>query len=276
MELNPLLGKVKLPGRVFQLPSKGLFYEPTVLAETVKNGEVQVKPMSALAEMKLRSADLLYSGKVLREICSECVPEILKPEQLLTKDVDALFSFLRVVTYGSLLRINSTHSCEKAESHEYEINLDPFLADPKNAILDHKDTIYRVTLSNEQIVNTKPPTYEAAMTIVMLRQEISRMENNNAPIDDMILEKIMITDLLSVIKNVETDTAEGTHVIVADQKQIGQWLRALTKPILNELYDGVKKTDVWGYEFKAKLRCKDCQAEYVHNLELDPINFFFG
>lgn len=273
---NPLLGKVKLPGRVFQLPSKGLFYESGVLAPSVKDGEVQVKPMSALAEMKMRSADLLFSGKILREICAECVTEILKPEALLTKDVDALFSFLRIVTYGSTVKVSSIHNCKDAEQHDYEVNLEVFLSNPRNAILAHKDTLYKVTLSNGQVVNTKPPTYEAAMTIVMLRQEIMRIEDSNAPVDDVILEKIMITDLMSVIKSVETDLPDGEHVVVDNQIQISQWLRALTRPVINELYAGVKNTDQWGYEFKAKLTCKDCGEVYEHNLELDPINFFFG
>ena len=50
--LNPLLAKVKLPGRVFQLPSRGLFYQTGVLSDSVRNGEIQIKPMSALVELK--------------------------------------------------------------------------------------------------------------------------------------------------------------------------------------------------------------------------------
>ena len=272
---NPLLVKVKLPGRVFGLPSKGLFYKPGVLADTVRDGEIQIKPMSALAEMKLRSADLLYSGKVLRELCVECAPEILKPESLLTKDVDALFVFLRIVTYGSRMDVNSVHDCDEAKVHKYQINIEESFADPHNTVLEHKDTLYRVTLINGQVVTAKPPTYEAAMQVVHLRQQIARLESENKRPDDMMVERVLITDLLAVIEAVTVDGPEG-KITVNNVEHITEWIRKMPKPLLNELVNAVQKTDQWGFSFKIPLTCKDCNQSYEHNLEIDPINFFFG
>jgi len=45
---NPLLAAIKMPGRVFQLPSRGIFYKDGELDETCKNGEIHVQPLSAL------------------------------------------------------------------------------------------------------------------------------------------------------------------------------------------------------------------------------------
>lgn len=275
LNVNPLLAKVKLPGRVFQLPSKGLFYSPGVLAETVKDGEVQVKPMSALAEMKMRSADLLYSGKILRELCVECAPEILKPEELLTKDVDALFVFLRIVTYGSKMEVSSIHSCENAKVHRYELNIEQLFADPHNAILEHRDTLYKITLSNGQVVMARPPSYEAAMKVVHFRQQLARMEADGKRPDDTTLENVLITDLLAVIKCVIVESPEGP-VTVDNAIHIAEWIRSMPKPLLNEVIAGVQKTDQWGFVFKTSLKCKDCGEAYDHDLEIDPINFFFG
>ena len=42
MSNNPLLQKIRLPGRIFQLPSRGLFYKNGELDESVKNGEIHV------------------------------------------------------------------------------------------------------------------------------------------------------------------------------------------------------------------------------------------
>lgn len=270
--MNPLLAKVKLPGRIFQLPSKGVFYNDGELAEHVTDGEVQVKPMSALAEMKLRSADLLMSGKVLRELCQECVPEIIEPEKLVSQDVDALFAFLRVVTYGATIKVMSLHDCEHAKSHEYEVNVESMLASPNNKIIDHHETAYRVPLSNGQIVHTRPNTYSAAMRVIYIRQEIARQERDQeGKADEKLVEKAALLDLMSVIRAVEDDGQ-----IIDDEDMIDEWLRAVSKPVLNELLAGVAKTVKWGYDFNAKLKCKDCGATYDHELDLDPVSFFFG
>lgn len=270
--MNPLLAKVKLPGRVFQLPSKGVFYKNIgVLAANVVEGEIQVKPMSALAEMKLKSADLLMSGKVLRELCEECAPEILDPEKLVTQDVDALFAFLRVVTYGATLRVMSMHGCEKAKSHEYEVNVETITGQPNNKIIDHAATLYRVQLSNGQIVHTRPNTYGAALKVIYIRQELNRQERDGGKADEKLVEKAAMLDLLSVVKAVEDDGQ-----VVEDEELIDEWLRAISKPILDELLAGVSKTTKWGFDFTVKLKCKDCGKDYNHELDLDPVSFFFG
>lgn len=273
--INPLLIKVKLPGKVYQLPSRGLFYETGVLASTVQNGEIQVNPMSALAEMKLRSADLLFSGKVIREVCVECVPEILKPEALLSQDVDALFAFLRQVTYGDQHTVSSIHDCKNGKLHDYRINLSGVLTDPKNKILDHRDDLYRIQLSNGQVVHAKPSTYQEAMQSVHLRSELRRTEVEQGKVDDDKLTEITVYEIAAVVKAVEVTIDEKT-INVADRRQISEWIKALPRTQLDELINGVKNASTWGYDFTVKLTCKDCNAEYSHSLELDPVNFFFG
>ena len=171
--INPLLAKVKLPGKVFQLPSKGVFYEPGVLADSVRNAEIQVKPMSAMIELKIRSADLLLSTKIIQEICQECAPEILKPEMLVSQDVDALFIFLVMATYGNLKTIKAMHNCQKAEVHDYQVDLDPIVSNPRNSVLDHKDMLYQVDLDNGQSVRLKSVLFTDSVDMVVLRQQLS-------------------------------------------------------------------------------------------------------
>lgn len=273
--VNPLLAKVKLPGRVFQLPSKGIFYEPGVLAPDIKDGEIEVRPMSALAELKIRSGDLLYSGKIIRELCAECIPGILRPERLLTKDVDAVFCFLRVVTYGTQLKVTTAHDCEKAKQHEVMVDLEPMLSNPRIAVLEHKTNLYKVILSNGQVVHAKPPTYEDAMAISIKRADVARIEREGEAIPEDMLADLMVTDLLAVIESVEATVGSET-IAVTNKMHIAEWIRALHKIWLEELLTGIKKTDQWGYDFTTTVSCPECGQAYKHNLELDPINFFFG
>lgn len=270
---NPLLGKVKLPGRVFALPSMGVFYEPGVLAPSVKDGEIHVSPMSALMEMKIRSADLLYSGKIISDICAECAPEILDANKLISKDVDALFVFLRVATYGPNMSLSSQHNCEDAKSHQYEIGIEELIGKPNNAVLRHKETLYQVTLSNDQIVNLKPNTYSDSLRIIHMKMELDRAEAAGKKPSDDELEKIALDDLVNVIESVQND-AEASKIV--DKKQIVEWLRAISKKLLTELMLGIGRTDEWGFNYTIKLKCRDCDEEYDHALDLNPISFFYG
>lgn len=272
--LNPLLAKVKLPGRVFQLPSRGLFYGPGVLADSVKDGEVQVKPMSALVELKVRSADLLISTKVIREVCAECIPDIKKPELLLSRDVDAIFLFLLASTYGSEKIIKSIHNCEKAEVHDYTINLDPILADPRNKVLDHREVLFSCSLPNGQIVNLKPVTFIDGIDMMLLRQAVSRKEIEQLPITHEEMEAIVVRDMMSVIASVSTGDPGSPPV--TDRAKIDEWIRFLSKDYINLIVEAATRAADWGFNYTVKLKCKDCGEEYDHDLELNPVNFFSG
>lgn len=271
---NPLLSKVKLPGRVFALPSMGVFYEPGVLASTAKDGEIHVSPMSALMEMKIRSADLLYSGKIIKDICVECAPEILDPNKLISKDVDALFVFLRIATYGPTMSLSSQHNCADAKPHQYEISIEDIVGKPNNSVLKHKETLYQVTLSNEQVVNLKPNTYGDSLRIMHMKMELDRAETTSGkkPSDDE-LEKVALDDLVNVIESVQNEL-EGPKI--TDKKQIIEWLRAISKKLLTELMLGINRTDEWGFDYNVKLTCRDCGEQYEHALDLNPISFFYG
>ena len=264
---NPLLNKVKLPGRFFQLPSKGVFYEPGVLANNVKDGEIQVKPLSALAELKLRSPDMLFNGSALTEICKECIPEILRPESLVSKDVDAIFCFLRVVTYGSSMIIRSTHDCPKSKLHEYSVNVENLIINPNNQILDHRDVLFNLELSNEQKVTLKPVTFQDMIDITHLEQSIEKSISETGKPDQNIVQASMVRDLMSVIEAVDG---------IRDRVMIEEWVRSLQRKYFNEIIEHSRKCNEWGFNLKVTLTCKDCGSEFNHDLELDPINFFSG
>jgi len=273
--LNPLLAKIKLPGRVFQLPSKGLFYPVGMFAESVKDAEVQVKPMSALTEIKVRSADLLYSAKVIGEVCAECVPEILKPELLLSKDVDALFLFLVAATYGNTKTIKSMHNCKKSEAHDYQVDLEKIIGSPNNKILEHRAVLYRCELPNGQVVNLKPVSFQDSIEMMLLRQAISRKELNSEVITHREMEDLVVRDLMSVIESV-TDGLERDALTVTDRTSISEWVRGLSRTYDDLIVEAAVRAAEWGFNFTVKLKCKDCGAEYDHEMELNPVNFLSG
>ena len=272
---NPLLFNVKLPGRVFQLPSKGLFYEKGVLSDSVENGEIQVKPMSALAEMKLRSVDLLFTGKALEEICKECVPDILDPNQLVYKDVDALFLFLRMVTYGNEMSVKSLHECDSTKIHDYMVNLESIIMKPNNSMLDHKDSIYKLELEDGITVHLRPITFKDTIEVAHMRQILEQKMSELESPDMELIKSMVIRDLMSVIKSVEIENM-GQKINVVNRDHIEEWVKKLPRTKFNLITAASEKSNDWGFNLSVQLKCRECGSEYTHNLELDPINFFSG
>jgi hypothetical protein len=272
---NPLLFKVKLPGRIFQLPSKGLFYKQGVLADHVKDGEIHVHPMSALGELKLRSPDLLFSGRALREVVEECIPDIKNPTELISKDVDAIFCFLRIVTYGSEMTIKSIHDCENAKVHTYSVNIEQIITVPNNKSLEHRDMLYKLKLENGQTVNLRPITFQDSIDIIQLRQEIEKIGFDSGQPDSGLLESLIVRDVLSAIESVTIDV-EGKPVTIDDRNKIDEWIRSLQKTFIDQIIAQSQKSSEWGFNLNVDIVCKDCGKKYQHDLELDPINFFSG
>jgi hypothetical protein len=261
------MSKIKLPGRVFQLPSKGLFYKEGVLSPSVQNGEIKVAPLSALGEMKLRSPDLLFTGMALKEICQECCPDVLKPELLVSKDVDAIFCFLRIATYGSEMSVRSTHDCEQGKLNDYLVNIENIIINPNNLMLDHKDTIFDLDLSNGQKVTLRPVIFQDMIEMTHLQQAIEKSIAESGDPDPKIIQSAVVRDIMSVIQSVDG---------ISDTFMIEEWVRSLQKKYFNEIIERSKQCSDWGFNLTVDLKCKDCGEVFQHNLELDPINFFSG
>lgn len=270
---NPLLSHVKLPGRVLQLPSKGVFYAPGVLAESVKNGEVHVQPMSALTELKLRSPDLLYSTKIIREVCEECIPEIRQPEALVSRDVDALFVFLVAATYGNDKKIKAIHECEGAKWHDYTVSLEAIMAAPNNECLNSKELLYQVALPSDHVVLLKPVTFTDSIELVATRQAIARREAMGESVPHEDKEAAVLQDMLAVIAGVQIK--HGTETItVTNRHHIQEWLKKLSRKNMDMIAEASIKSSEWGFNFNIPIKCKDCGEMFDYDLDLNPVSFF--
>ncbi len=250
---NPLMQKLKLPGRVFQLPSRGALYNNGEVASA--EGEVHVHAMSALTEINLKNPDQLFNGKALEEVCRECVPEIKKPSGLFGRDVDALMFFLRVVTYGPQFEINVKHTCEGAKNHSYTVDIERMIQEMK--FLD-PTTKFEVNLQNGQKVVLHPVKFDHMIKLFQMnanKQELSA--------DDV--KANIIFNLTSLIESVDG---------ITDRAQIEDWAKALTTPMQNRITEMIEKMNDWGPATTTKLKCRDCGEEVEVELPLNPISFF--
>jgi len=255
-QVNPLMGKIKLPGRTFQLPSRGALYKNGELSSA--EGEVHVHPLSALAEINLKNPDLLFNGKAIEAVFAECIPEIKKATELYGRDIDAIMYFLRLVTYGPEFVVNVKHTCEHAKDHSYSVNIEGMVQQMKQLDPTVAEEQFQVTLPNGQVVRVHPVKFEHM--IKLFQMNLGKTEYTP---DDT--KKNLVFNLVNVIESVDG---------VTDKGHIEEWVKALSSPYQNRITEAIERTNEWGPAQTTKLKCKDCGEIMDIELPLNPISFF--
>jgi hypothetical protein len=253
---NPLLAKIKLPGRTFQLPSHGVLYKNGEITGT--EGEVHVHPMSALAEISLKNPDLLFNGKALEQVFAECVPEIKKPNELYGRDIDALMYYLRLVTYGPNFEIKVKHNCEDAKDHSYMIDLEQEAQRIKQLDPTLAAEEFQLTLPNGQLVKVHPVKF--SHMIKLFQMNVGKKEFSTEDI-----KKNVVFNLTNLIESVDG---------ITDRKDIEEWVSQITTPYQNKITAVIEKTNDWGPQQSVDIKCKDCEQMFDVELPLNPISFF--
>jgi hypothetical protein len=256
METNPLLAKLKLPGRTFQLPSMGALYTNGELSSA--EGEIHVHSLSAISEITLKNPDLLFNGKAIEAVFAECIPEIKKPTLLCSRDIDAIMYFLRLVTYGPEFAISVTHTCEGAKEHSYLVNIETAIQTMKTLDPTVAEEKFVATMPNGQVVRVHPIKFDHMIRLFQLNTN-----KKEFTADDV--KKNLVFNLTSIIANIDG---------IEDKKLIEEWVRAASAPFHNRISEAIERTNDWGPAQTTTLVCKDCGEEMTVELPLNPISFF--
>jgi hypothetical protein len=253
---NPLMARIKLPGRTFQLPSLGALYTNGELSSA--EGEVHVHPLSALSEINLKNPDLLFNGKAIEAVFAECIPEIKKPTELYGRDIDAIMYFLRLVTYGPQFVVNVKHTCAEAKDHSYTIDIESMVMNMKKLDPTVAERDYTCTLPNGQVVRVHPVKFEHMIKLFQMNLGKTELSPDDQKAN-------LIFNLVNLI-----DSVDG----ITDKGMIEEWVRATSTPYHNRISEAIEKTNEWGPEQTTTLKCKDCGEEMLIELPLNPISFF--
>lgn len=254
---NPLLSRLQIPGETFPLPSRGLFYHDGELADEVVNGEVHVYPMTAHDEIIFKTPDMLLSGKAIDEVFAKCIPQVLKPRQLLSKDVDFLITCLRIMTHGPDITLTFTHNCSEAKQHTYKSSLSDILRKSKPIDPTTLAEKFTVTMDNGQIVKLKPTTYE---TIMLLNQKLTTDEYSVELMRDKIMA--ILVDMIEFVDD------------ISDKELIAEWVNAVPAGWVRFLSNAIDQVSDWGVDFKTSATCKDCGSQIEMPFSPNPVSFF--
>ncbi len=257
--VNPLLGRIQLPGETFTLPSGGLFYDDTVLDPSVVNAEIHVHPMTTLDEITMKSPDMLFSGNAVRQVFARCIPQVLNADKLLSKDVDFLLACLRKVSYGDEMQIEYKHDCENAEEHSYMVDVSSFVRTARRIDPTTVDQEFSITFENSQVAKFQPVRFKDYIDIM---QALSSSTEDDSP--EYIRDE-MVKSLSGIIHQVDE---------ITDREQIAEWLKAIPPKWINHINEKVDAVATWGANFTAKIKCLDCGAVVEADVPLNPLSFF--
>lgn len=306
---NPLLKKIRLPGKRFRLPSRGLFYTDGELDETVIDGEVEIFSMTTIDEITLRSPEFLFNGEAIERVFKRCVPEIKKPLRMLSRDVDYVLTCLRVVSYGGTYQIN-THcpECEDIQQRTNERKVDEFLievrakankqeVDFELAMLDDKvqkrleslrarrsdEQTYNVNLEGILLNNTTEISDEEFVKYdVMLsnsqKLRLTPMKMDSAVATHQFQNETNTLDLNGIEEFVSFMIASTILQVddITDWDMICEWAKVLPLELKREMEKCVGALKMWGTDFTYNVKCQNegCDHERNINTLLNPITFF--
>lgn len=260
---NPLLDtlKARLPGETFKLPSGGLFYNNGELSADVTNGEVHVFPLTAVDEILLKTPDKLLSGRAIAEVFARCIPQITKPDQLLSRDVDYLLMCLRLISYGDTVSITYNHHCkETSVDRSYEVSLRPLVQKARQIDPTTLTQLFVITLPSEQVVHLRPPLFGSVMRLYLTNFEASNSD------EDIISTQLKLLDIV-------TDTIVSVDGI-DDRNMIREWIKALPAGWMQQISDALQHVSEWGPSTSVQVTCKDCGEAIEIEIPLNPIAFF--
>lgn len=304
---NPLLEKIELPGRRFRLPSRGQFYTNGELDPEVEDGEVQIFSMTAIDEISMRSPEYLFNGQAIERVFNRCVPEIKKPLELLSVDVDYILTAIRIVSYGDIIEINlrcpkcEEHQksknnkkleelredvAEKAEEQDFDFETawsTPEVQEKVEAISNRTSQkhSYKINLNHIISNQTKEITeedfkhYEFTLSNGQyLKMNPMRMSNAIAVLqtqnEDLVNDLNKAEDYVSFVIAATVQEIDG-H---SDKDDIIEWAKRIPIKLKEEISSKIGEQGEFGTNFEYNLECPECGDVRHSDALLNPITFF--
>lgn len=262
---NPLLDRLnKMPGETIRLPSLGRFYLNGEVTEDVVDGEVVLNPMTMTDEILMKSPDMLFQGTAIERVFTRCAPQIQKPMDLLTSDVDFILTHLRRISFGSTIDIPFTCKNETCK-HEQEVQvpLDYFTNESKEIDIDNFEAKFQVkTKSDGRIVHLKPVTFREFLKLQQLTNETLNDPDN--------LRFYVLDSYASVILAVD----DLKNDCEQNREFIREWLDSLPRKDTALISKAIANVQDWGPTFKYTAVCNKCDHRNELTTELNPTAFF--
>jgi hypothetical protein len=276
---NPLLERFNvMPPETYQIPSLGALYTNGELHPDVVDGEVLIYPMTMVDEITIRSPDMLFQGTAVESVFKRCIPQVLKPMEMLANDVDFLLTCLRVVTYGEFIELTwkcpeCTDDDGKVKTSHVRVPDENEIAEPENVApsfmvsllkflnetkkLEANSKELRVVLPTKEVVKLRPSNFSDMLKLY--QYDTTKMETPEELVD------FMMEGIVSVIHSVNG---------ISDKILINEWAKRCEAPSIDYLQKKVHAANDWGNKYEYDFECKNCGNVNRGSVPLNPVQFF--
>ena len=276
--MSSFLENYKRQPKLFvDLPSKGVFYDDTVL-DGGQHIQIPVFGMNAMDEILFKTPDALFSGEATARVIRSCIPTILDPWKLVGFDIDYVLIAIRIATYGDDLPFKTT--CKSCSSDtESQLSLTKMIQTYESYESESSFQIDNLTF------NLKPLTYKqmtdfSVENYSFERQllQVARTEELSDEQKDIASKEIYnkTNDLnlrvaISYIKSITNDSESETE------------LGAITEFIVNNdaIFYNNLKDHIFDLSNKWRVPAMDvvcaneeCGVTYKSKIDMDYSNFF--
>jgi len=306
---SSIMDKIRIPGRRFRIPSRGLFYMDGEIDENVVNGELEIFPMTTIDEISLRSPEFLFTGEAIDRVFKRCIPEVNKPLRLLGRDVDFLLACLRVVSYGGTYQVNTRCPvCEEKQKRKNDLAVTEFLEEVRDkakkqnisyeAAMTSSDVKTRLkTLRNKQ---SQEHSYDINLEGIIQNNTVNVDDDEFAKYSGTLSngQRVQLTPLKldSSVASYQFQNDEKTlnlddmtdyvsfllaSAIVSvddetNREKLTLWARGLPVKLKKELNEQLGDSVEWGTNFDYTVKCLNTKCNHERNIStlLNPITFF--
>lgn len=264
------------PKLFIDLPSKGKFYDETVLQDG-QTSHIPVYGMNAMDEILFKTPDALFSGEATAEVIKSCIPTILDPWQLVGYDIDYILIALRIATYGDKMPVAT--KCPKcAETSENEISLTQLLDGFVNYETDYNFTIEDLTfnlrpITYRQTTNFSIENYTLDRELYQVKNLDMNREDQNKQMQDIYTRSSEVNLRLAIAHIHEISNGTDSET---DASEISNFITMNDALFFENLRKGIQDlTSKWNIpQFEIICGAESCSNRYKSALEVDYSNFF--
>ena len=266
--------KPNTPGVYVTLPSKGRWYSGDL--ELSVDGEIEIFPLKAKDELRLKSPDALFNGEALISVLENVVPGIPHIADMPLADQNVIMCGAYLATYGNDYTLSIT--CPKCQSvKEYGVDLSRMLTQSRD-------------YANETIVSTNKykiylkPTNLTTRNVIAMNQfattiQQAQVEETSSDVDKIkaltvIFEATLAQNFDLIVKMIDYIIDKESGEKITDTNQIVDIAESLNKRSYDKLFESATKMNEAGVDTSMKVTCTDCENQFESTVNLDPTSFF--
>jgi hypothetical protein len=275
---NPLSQFYRVEKIYVSLPSGGVFYDPGVV-ELNDDSEVGIKAMTAADEVLFKNPDALLNGEAIRKVILSCVPQVNKPENLLSNDIDTLMTAIRHASYGDKLEIEA--ACPNCKhNNTFNLSMEHTLSTAEKL-----EESYPVNLSMGLTAYVRPYTFNESSKAIKKSFEENNIIRNleNPSFSEEHKMKILGNSIDSLSKLsfelvancvMRVCGSGDSEIDVTDKKHINEFIKNVGREDARKIQDKLDKINAIGIKKEFGATCTECGTEWEVPIDFNPATFF--